>query len=449
MLLQAQFNEDQLFINGNTYYTEPIGNQTCSNTSSAVLNNIYSALGSVFFFEINIDILLFNDPYGSTVMTFQRIVTNTPVNITGIWNMNQYANTQTSLSVQISNSQITLCQGNLILNYSLDPSQNIINLTPVLSACPSQNLTNAMMTSKYFRLHNGILNFYDNTVTLTAGLVYSAVFDPSQPIFGGSAGVGAISTSNLAGTWYILSLFNIPMATSPYTLIFTANTIELTGGCGTYTLNYTINSTTQIITIGSPAPSVASSCSQSDDQLYLSGITNMYKYLISTTNGVSSMSVYDQSGSIGYSLSTTPPSSPSSPSPSSPPSSPSPPSPPVAATPSPAAPPAPLTPGTYLLLLLARRDLPRVLVTVTSNILSYEGCNTIQQTFTPANLTGNQGNITFNGGPITNNTCAINNDLVYSGTLNQAETYNFDPAAGAIIFSNGSGVEIATLSSAS
>ena len=229
--------------------------------------------------------------------------------------MNQYANTQTSLSVQISNSQITLCQGNLILNYSLDPSQNIINLTPVLSACPSQNLTNAMMTSKYFRLHNGILNFYDNTVTLTAGLVYSAVFDPSQPIFGGSAGVGAISTSNLAGTWYILSLFNIPMATSPYTLIFTANTIELTGGCGTYTLNYTINSTTQIITIGSPAPSVASSCSQSDDQLYLSGITNMYKYLISTTNGVSSMSVYDQSGSIGYSLSTTPPSSPSPPSP--------------------------------------------------------------------------------------------------------------------------------------
>ena len=41
--------------------------------------------------------------------------------------------------------------------------------------------------------------------------------------------------------------------------------------------------------------------------------------------------------------------------------------------------------------------------------------------------------------------CPVNNDLVYSGTLNQAKTYNFDVAAGAIVFSNGS-VEIATLS---
>jgi hypothetical protein len=292
------------------------------------------------------------------------------------------------------------------------------------------------MASKYFRLNNGILNLYDNTITLTAGLVYSAAFDPAKPIFAppspqststsGSAAGGPISTSNLAGTWYILSLFNVPLATTPYTLTFTANTIRLAGGCANYTLNYTINSTTQIITIGNSTPSVPSSCRQSDDQLYLSGITKMYKYLVSTTNGVSSMSVYDQSGSIGYSLRTTP---------SSAPRAAVPPSPPV-----PAAPPAPLAPGTYLLLLLGRRDLPRVLVTVTSNSISYRSCNRIQQSFTPARLTGNKGSITFEGGPTTTNTCAVNNDLVYSGTLNQARTYNFDPAAGAIVFSNGSGL---------
>lgn len=181
--LQAQFSESQLFINGKTYYTEPINSQTCSSSSSVILSNIYSALNSVFFFEINVDTLIFNDPYGSTVMTFKRIVRKAVANITGIWNMNQYGNTQTSLSIQISNSQITLCQGNLILNYSLAPAQNIINLTPVLSTCPSQNLTSAVMASKYFRLNNGILNFYDNTITLTAGLVYSAAYDPAKPIF--------------------------------------------------------------------------------------------------------------------------------------------------------------------------------------------------------------------------------------------------------------------------
>ncbi len=306
--------------------------------------------------------------------------------------MNQYGNTQTSLSIQISNSQITLCQGNLVLNYNLVPAQNIINLTPVISTCPSQNLTNAVTASKYFRLNNGILNLYDKTVTLTAGLVYSAVFDPAKPIFASpstpapaisttpSAAVGPISISNLAGTWYIMSLFNIPLTASPYTLVFTSNSIKLNGGCDAYTLSYSINSTTQIITIGTSLPKIASNCSQSDDQLYLSGITKMYKYLLSTTNGVSSLSIYDQTGSIGYSLRSTPPSAPKAA---------------VTNTPAPAAPPTPLAPGTYLLLLLGRRDLPRVLVTVTSNSLSYKSCNRIQQSFTPARLTGNQGSITF------------------------------------------------------
>jgi hypothetical protein len=394
LLLQAQFSEGQLFINGKTYYTEPINNQTCSSSSSAILNSIYSSLNSVFFFEINVDTLLFNDLYGSTVMAFKRIVRKAPVNITGIWNMNQYGNTQTSLSIQISNSQITLCQGNLVLNYTLVPAQNIINLTPVLSTCPSQNLTIAVTASKYFRLNNGILNLYDKTITLTAGLVYSAVFDPAKPIFNSqsspsttisatsSAAIGPISISNLAGTWFILSLFNIPLAASPYTLIFTANSIKLTGGCSTYTLSYSINSTTQIINIGTSIPTIASTCSQSDDQLYLSGITKMYKYLMSTTNGVSSLSVYDQTGSIGYSLRSTPSSAPKAAAA-------------AASTPAPAAPPTPLAPGTYLLLLLGRRDLPRVLVTVTSNSLAYKSCNKIQQSFTPARLTGNRGSINF------------------------------------------------------
>ena len=193
-------------------------------------------------------------------MSFKRIVRNGPANITGIWNMNQFGNTQTSLSIQISNTQITLCQGNLVFNYEVVQAKNLINLTPVTASCSSQNLTNAVKASKYFRLNNGILNLYDSTITLTAGLVYSNPFDPAKPIFSNQSSAaalssqnqtnsGPISSSNLAGTWYISSLFNIPLTSTPYNLIFASNNIRLVGGCANYTFNYTINSTTQIINI--------------------------------------------------------------------------------------------------------------------------------------------------------------------------------------------------------
>jgi hypothetical protein len=380
-------------------------------------------------------------------MTFKRIAISKPANITGIWNMNQYGSTQTSLSIQISNTQITLCQGNLVLNYTLVPPQNLINLTPILSNCPSQNLTNAVKSSKYFRLNNGILNLYDSTVTLSAGLVYASVFDPSKPIFGGqssapaanaqNASALAISTANLAGTWYVASLFNIPLASTPYTLILTANTIQLAGGCSKYTFSYSINSTTQLISTGNATSSVTAACSQSDDQLYVSGITKMYKYLLSTANGVSSLSIYDQTGNIGYSLRSTLAQSPSKPAAA------------VSSSSSTAVAATPLSPGTYLLLLLSRRDLPRVLVNITSNTLAYKSCNKIQQSFTPGRLTGNQGSISFTGGATTNSSCAINNDQIYYGALNLAKSYTFDPSAGATVFSNAAGVEVATLSSAS
>lgn len=102
-------------------------------------------------------------------------------------------------------------------------------------------------------------------------------------------------------------------------------------------------------------------------------------------------------------------------------------------------------PGKYLLLLLQRRDLPRVLVNITANMLTYKVCNTIQQIYLPAKLSPSNSTITFTGGPTTNSTCKTNNDDLYSGTLNQAKTYTYDSAASSIIFSNSAGIEIATL----
>ena len=51
--------------------------------------------------------------------------------------MNQYGNTRTSLSVQITGSQIALCQGYSLYNYSFPAGRNAILLTAVKSGCPS------------------------------------------------------------------------------------------------------------------------------------------------------------------------------------------------------------------------------------------------------------------------------------------------------------------------
>lgn len=191
---------------------QPMGGSVCGPDN--VLDRLSSVLQTVFFFEINIDKLLLNDPYGVSVLTFQRQVGASTANITGIWNMNQFGNTMTSLSVQISSTQITLCQGNLVFNYTLLPSQNAITLLPILSNCSSQELTRAMASSKYFRLNNGLLDFYDATVSISAELVYSQPFNPSRPIFADltQAQTGQSGSSNLVGTWRIVNLFNIPLS---------------------------------------------------------------------------------------------------------------------------------------------------------------------------------------------------------------------------------------------
>jgi heat shock protein HslJ len=161
------------------------------------------------------------------------------------------------------------------------------------------------------------------------------------------------STSSIAGNWAIAALFNIPLPSTPYSLTITSNTIRINGGCNNFTYQYTINSTSQLIVIGNQS-STNKSCGQSDDQLYVSGINKMYKYLISGSNGIFTLRFYDQSGNPGYTLSINQNQGPQTRS-----------SPTSAPAPSPNQAPQPLSPGTYLLLNLQRRDIPRALVNIT------------------------------------------------------------------------------------
>ena len=95
--------------------------------------------------------------------------------------------------------------------------------------------------------------------------------------------------------------------------------------------------------------------------------------------------------------------------------------------------------------MLSRRDLPRVLVKVVKNELTYKSCNSIKQVFLPAQLKASSSNISFTGGPTTSNNCTVNNDQIYYSTLNSAKSYAFDSSVNSIIFSNALGKEVATL----
>lgn len=240
-------------------------------------------------------------------------------------------------------------------------------------------MTAALLSSKYLRSFNGSLKLYDSSVVLTAEFAYSSAYDPKKPLFAPAAAPVTsntsqaqptqntqaqvasipISTSNLAGKWTVQSLFDIPFPSTPYSITITPSLLQLNGGCNNYSFLYTINNSLQVFTIGnSTAPS--KSCSQSDDQLYISGVAKMYKYLLSSTNGLFTLKFYDQTGAAGYTLQINQKTN-------------------IPSIPVPIAPVSvPLMPGKYLLLLLQRRDLPRVLVNITANMLTYKLCNTIQ-----------------------------------------------------------------------
>ena len=163
----------------------------------------------------------------------------------------------------------------------------------------------------------------------------------------------------------------------------------------------------------------------------------MYKYLISGSNGIFTLRFYDQSGNPGYTLSINQNQGNQAPQNK------------AAAAPSTSPTPQPLAPGTYLLLNLQRRDIPRALVNVTEGSLTYKSCNTIVHTFEPKKLTSAKGSIKITGSAITSNNCTVNNDYLYMTALNSAASYVFDPSAKTIIFSNQGGTEVITLSQAS
>ena len=459
MLLQSSFTENQLFINFGSYFTQPIETRSCPQGGNSPLDQIYAALNTVFYFQIDGKKMMFNDPYGQDVLTFKRVVKPKATNLVGIWSMNQYGNTRTALSVQITPSEAFFCQGRAIYRYRLDPDRNAVTLTPVKDDCPSQELTQAIRNSRYYRLRKGILNFYDEDVSLTMEMVYSEEYDPENPVFteSGAPPVPSVPTpppapsqptpapqptsqapkpislSNLVGRWTINDLFRIPFPSTPYSILFTPQEIRLLGGCNGYSFQYELNSATQLITIGEENGSKRD-CSASDDKLYVRGIRKMHKYLLSDSDSKHLLKFYDVDGEPTYTLEIEK----SEPSPSS--SSPAIPAPPKKVL--------PFESGNYLLLLLQRRDLPRKIIKVTANAMTYSGCNSIEHLYQLDDPKAIEGGISIRGGAVTEKACVDSTDDVYYQSLNLAKSYKFDEKVGVIILSNAAGIETVTLSRA-
>ena len=78
---------------------------------------------------------------------------------------------------------------------------------PVVSNCQSTDLIKNLESSKYFRFRNGILNLFDENVTLTVELIYSQAYDPNKPIFivpvqsNKNETTNQISSTNIVEVW--------------------------------------------------------------------------------------------------------------------------------------------------------------------------------------------------------------------------------------------------------
>jgi hypothetical protein len=177
----------------------------------------------------------------------------------------------------------------------------------------------------------------------------------------------------LIGQWSPSNIFGIPLSNSPISIVFTYTTITYQGGCNNYIFAYTINisDTKKQLTIGQNKTSTKN-CSVNDDGLYTTGISMFSSYNISINSNISSiiMNVLSLNGSnimqltrpipIITSLTSNPNSNTSNINKNSSTSS-------QITTNTSSKPVLSLIPNTYVFLILARRDIPRIFCNITTS----------------------------------------------------------------------------------
>lgn len=159
-------------------------------------------------------------------------------------------------------------------------------------------------------------------------------------------------------------------------------------------------------------------CSNSDDQLYISAVSKIYKYISGQLGNQQSVKLFDLAGNLVYDL-----------------------QPKVKTISSP-----PMPPGNYILLLLQRRDLPRVFVTVTSTNFTFSLCNKYSYNYVLGSSTSLNSTIKISGGAISSNNCTTSNDKIYDTALISSVVYVSDRTLNTVILSNSEGTQVVTLS---
>ena len=224
-----------------------------------------------------------------------------------------------------------------------------------------------------------------------------------------------------------MSVFGIPLSNSPIGIIFTFTTLTYQGGCNTYVFAYTVDETKRQIALGQNKSS-SNNCAVNDDGLYITAISSVSSYNISINSSINSivMNLFSANGSTVMQLTRPVPetttaapanntstntntnankntSSQSTQSASNNQSN-----------------QLSLIPNTYVFLILARRDVPRIFCNVTDSTITYTGCNNISHVF-QANA---DGTILISGGIVGSTaTCKTNNDALMYNTFNSAKYY--------------------------
>jgi len=322
-----------------------------------------------------------------------------------------------------------------IYGYTFPTGRNLIQLKKIKNDCPSKELVAAVESVKYYRMTDGILNLFDKDVAVAVEMVYNSKYNSSASIFATTTSTPTTSTittvkSNISGVWSIKSLFDIPFPSSPYKINITSTSIILQGGCNTYTYPYTLTPQVQVISLGAPT-ATKKACQNSDDQLYVSGVDKMYKYLESNTTSGRYLNFYDETGNIGYALEIRTGASTGASSN-------------VGFGAALAQADMPFADGTVLMLLLKRRDLPRAVVTIKNNTLTYTRCNTISHTFKIADPKAKEGNISISEATSTRKACTDDNDSLYINALSSAIKYTYNAGSKTILFKDSNGTDVVT-----
>jgi len=289
---------------------------------------------------------------------------------------------------------MNLCQGAVDATITYNGKDKIKITITRNNNCSQPELITALKNSVYYRFKDNVTYFYDVNVSSTliisflenitnqqyltdkqtainASVITQTTNQTSQPT--SNVYQLANNQNDLIGQWSPTNIFGIPLTNTPISIVFAYTSITYQGGCNTFLFAYTVDTNKKQFSMGQNK-STSNNCTVNDDGLYTNAIPMFFGYNISISSATSSiiMNIFASNGSSimqltrpipvtasasasGSTTATTSSSTSTNTSSSN-----------QLTTNTQTTKPS-LTPNTYIFLILARRDIPRIFCNITTS----------------------------------------------------------------------------------